>query len=182
MEKKSFLTDAVLKSIVFGANDGIITTFAVVAGVAGANLSTQIVLIMGISNMVADGISMGIGDYLGERSAVRFRLNRHIKNNETERQIWTSSLATFIAFVSAGILPLAPYILELIGINSPNHFLASIIATILSLFFVGSMRTIIIKGQWWYNGLEMLLVGSIAAVAAYGLGAVVGNLLPVGIN
>jgi VIT1/CCC1 family predicted Fe2+/Mn2+ transporter len=54
-----------LKAAVYGANDGIITTFAVVAGVAGAGLSVKIVLILGIANLIADGCSMGFGDYLG---------------------------------------------------------------------------------------------------------------------
>ena len=68
------LNSGLLKAAVYGANDGIITTFAVVAGVAGAGLSPSVVLILGISNIIADGLSMGIGDYLGERSE-----RRHLK-------------------------------------------------------------------------------------------------------
>lgn len=40
----------------FGANDGIITTFAVVSGVVGASLSNRIILILGFANLVADGV------------------------------------------------------------------------------------------------------------------------------
>src|SRR3989338_437652 len=54
--------------IVYGANDGIITTFAVVAGVAGASLSPLIVLILGGANLFADGFSMAVGNYLGTSS------------------------------------------------------------------------------------------------------------------
>lgn len=61
-----------LKDVVFGANDGIITTFAVVAGVAGAELSTAIVLIIGIANLIADGFSMATGNYLGTKSENEF--------------------------------------------------------------------------------------------------------------
>jgi len=57
-----------IKSAVFGGLDGIVTTFAVVAGVAGAALSPGIVLIMGFANLVADGLSMAIGDYLSTKS------------------------------------------------------------------------------------------------------------------
>ena len=53
---------------VFGASDGIVTTFAVVAGVAGADLSPGIVLIMGFANLFADGFSMAVGDYLSSKS------------------------------------------------------------------------------------------------------------------
>ncbi len=53
---------------ILGATDGIVTTFAVVAGAAGASLSPGIVLIMGFANLLADGLSMAIGNYLGARS------------------------------------------------------------------------------------------------------------------
>lgn len=45
-----------MKAMVFGAMDGIMTTFAVVAGVAGANLKTSVVLILGIANLIANGV------------------------------------------------------------------------------------------------------------------------------
>jgi len=60
-----------LKAAVLGATDGIITTFAVVAGVAGGNLSATVVLVLGFANLVADGLSMGISNYLSERSEAR---------------------------------------------------------------------------------------------------------------
>lgn len=48
-----------IKSMVLGGLDGIITTFAIVTGVIGADLSTEVVLILGFANLIADGISMG---------------------------------------------------------------------------------------------------------------------------
>lgn len=57
-----------LKDVVFAANDGVITTFAVVAGVAGAELSVAVVLIIGFANLIADGFSMATGNYLGTKS------------------------------------------------------------------------------------------------------------------
>ncbi|MEX2145178.1 MAG: VIT1/CCC1 transporter family protein [Candidatus Spechtbacterales bacterium] len=57
-----------LKDAVYAANDGIVTTFAVVAGVVGASLSPIVILILGIANLLADGFSMATGNYLGTRS------------------------------------------------------------------------------------------------------------------
>ena len=56
-----------IRELIYGANDGIITTFAVVAGVAGGGLSLQPVLIVGAGNLLADGLSMGVGNYLAIR-------------------------------------------------------------------------------------------------------------------
>lgn len=56
-----------VKSVILGGLDGIITTFAIVAGVQGANMSVETVLVLGFANLIADGISMGVGDYLSEK-------------------------------------------------------------------------------------------------------------------
>jgi VIT1/CCC1 family predicted Fe2+/Mn2+ transporter len=57
-----------LKDFVYGAVDGTVTTFAVVSGVAGAQLSPSIVIIMGLANLLADGFSMAVSNYLGTRT------------------------------------------------------------------------------------------------------------------
>lgn len=64
-----------LKEIVYGGNDGIVTTFAVVAGFNGANLAALLpsysfltVLLFGLANLFADAASMGLGNFLSLRS------------------------------------------------------------------------------------------------------------------
>ncbi len=55
---------------IYGGVDGAVTTFAVVSGVAGAELSTSIVLILGFANLVADGFSMAASNFLGTRAEI----------------------------------------------------------------------------------------------------------------
>jgi VIT1/CCC1 family predicted Fe2+/Mn2+ transporter len=57
-----------LRDAVYGAIDGAVTTFAVVAGVAGASLSDGVVIILGLANLIADGFSMAVGNFLGTRA------------------------------------------------------------------------------------------------------------------
>lgn len=57
-----------LREVVYGGNDGIVTTFAVVAGTVGADLPAYIVIILGLANLLADGLSMATGAYLSEKS------------------------------------------------------------------------------------------------------------------
>ena len=67
-------TQEFLKQIVYGGNDGIVTTFAIVAGFAGAQAegAAQIggiaVLVFGLANLFADAVSMGLGEFLSLRS------------------------------------------------------------------------------------------------------------------
>jgi VIT1/CCC1 family predicted Fe2+/Mn2+ transporter len=61
-------TDNYLRDAVYGAIDGAVTTFAVIAGVFGANLDVAIVLILGVGNLLADGFSMAVSNFLGTRA------------------------------------------------------------------------------------------------------------------
>jgi VIT1/CCC1 family predicted Fe2+/Mn2+ transporter len=68
---------------VYGAIDGSVTTFAVVSGVAGAALSSNVVIILGLANLFADGFSMAIGNYLSAKSENEF-IDRERKREEWE--------------------------------------------------------------------------------------------------
>lgn len=218
-----------IKDIVFGANDGIITTFAVVSGVAGAGLSTKTVLILGFANLIADGISMGASNFLGSRSEEEYYRKEYeaetwevenIPDEEREeiRRIYKAKgfkgedldsavevitsdkkrwvdvmmkeelglieepkgqagkkgLVTFVSFVIAGFMPLASYVLFFKGTRT---FLLSIVITGVTLFIVGSMRTLITKRKWWLAGLEMFAVGLLASGVAYAIGAVLKGIM-----
>ena len=62
-----------LRDWIYGGIDGAVTTFAVVCGSAGAQLSAKTVLILGFANLFADGFSMAAGNFLGTRSEVEER-------------------------------------------------------------------------------------------------------------
>jgi VIT1/CCC1 family predicted Fe2+/Mn2+ transporter len=57
-----------LGDFVLGAIDGAVTTFAVVAGSAGAGLAPIVAVVLGISNILADGFSMAVSNYLSRKS------------------------------------------------------------------------------------------------------------------
>lgn len=82
-----------LREWVYGGIDGVVTTFAIVAGVTGASLSPAIVIILGLANLIGDGFSMAAGAYSSARTDedryehLRATENRHIrKNPEGERE------------------------------------------------------------------------------------------------
>lgn len=208
-----------LKDGVFGAIDGAVTTFAIVAGVVGANLSLKVIIALGIANVLADGFSMAAGNYSGTKAeledAKRLRAveDKHIQlvpDGERaelreilsqkgltgdvldaataaiaeKRDIWVdmmlveeyglspvdphpmrAAIATFAAFLAAGMVPLLPYLLGL-----PNPFMMSIYATGLTFFVVGTIKAKWSLSPWWRSGFETLAIGGAAAVIAYGVG------------
>lgn len=59
-----------LRDFVYGGIDGAVTTFAVVSGVSGAALSDNIVIILGVANLLADGFSMAASNYSGTKTEI----------------------------------------------------------------------------------------------------------------
>jgi VIT1/CCC1 family predicted Fe2+/Mn2+ transporter len=161
-----------LGDVIYGANDGIITTFAVVAGVTGGALSASAVLIVGVANLLADGLSMGVGNYLSIRSRESARAAASLP--EEEARPARHGLATFLAFAVAGACPLVPYVLPPLEVD---RFMLSVAFTLLSLFAIGASRAFVTVDRWWVAGLEMLGLGVVVAAAAYYSGAVVASLV-----
>jgi len=220
-----------LKSIVYGGLDGIITTFAVVAGVAGAALSAGIVLVLGLANLIADGLSMAIGDYLStkaeneynkaERNREAWEVDNYPEGEKEELiQLYTSKglsrpdaqtivdilaknkeawvdvmmveelgivesnespakngLATFLSFAAFGSVPLIAFVLsKFVGSIRPVAFPLACVLTASTLFALGSLKVKITERNWLLSGLETLLVGGLAALAAYLVGVMLAGL------
>jgi len=71
-----------MKAVIFGGLDGILTSFAIVAGAAGGNLTSSVVLILGFSNIFADALSMGVGEFLSSKAHNEWVLS------ERKRELW----------------------------------------------------------------------------------------------
>lgn len=162
---------AMVRSVVVAANDGIVTTFAVVAGSIGASLSPTVVLILGFANLFADGLSMSTGAYLGVKSEIEFEEGKgqHIRLGNRPLK---NGLMTFASFVFSGLVPLLPYLLKL-----QNSFIISSLLVVVSLLFVGFVRGKLTKKELLKTAIENLMVGGSAAVVAYIVGFLVEKYL-----
>lgn len=212
-----------IHDIVYGANDGIVTTFAVVSGVNGAGLSPSVVVIMGLANVLADGLSMGLGNFLSSRSK-RDNYRRLLKEERQEveeipeiereeireiyrkkgfsgadleaatrvitadKKVWVDTmmreehgltpedsdhaalhgLVTFVAFIVFGLIPIAPYLFPL---SPESRFPVTIVATGFALLLVGFLRSWVTRERIFRGPLEILFIGTVCAVAAYVVGA-----------
>ncbi len=213
-----------IKSAVYGGLDGIITTFAVVAGVAGAQLSSGVVLILGFANLLADGLSMAIGDYLSTKSELEYQqaerkremweVEHFPEGEKTElievyvdkgmtledaqtvvdiisrhKEAWVdimmteelgivaseesplmNAVVTFLSFAGFGFVPLIAYVLARVLPFQFNTFATACGSTAVILFILGALKTKVTEKNWLLSGLETLLVGGVAATAAYLVG------------
>lgn len=157
-----------LDEAIYGANDGIVTTFAVVSGAAGASLGHDAIIIMGLANLVADGFSMGASSFLSIRTEadVARAHGRHVTADE--HRAGKRSLVTFGAFVASGCLPLAPFLF--VSVQPGSEFFISTLSAALAFFVIGGVRSYVTARGFLTSGLEMLVVGGMAAALAFGVG------------
>lgn len=153
-----------LAEFVYGATDGTITTFAIIAAVSGASLAPAIILVLGFSNVLADGFSMTASNYLSERA------NDSVGGVDDNKHPVSTAFVTFISFVLVGSIPLLPFLL----FSNTGHidaFSISIIATAITFLMIGFIRGHVAHKSGFRPALETLLIGGIAASIAYGAGA-----------
>jgi VIT1/CCC1 family predicted Fe2+/Mn2+ transporter len=231
LEQHGGASSLYLGDMVYGGLDGIVTTFAVVSGVAGAQLGSNIILILGLANLFADGFSMATGAYLSTRSDQEYYQRErqretweveHFPEGEwaelqeiylergyspedarqlveiqardperwvdammvdelgmlpDERKPLWSALATLGAFVFAGAIPLLIYLVGLfIPLPANYSFPIALGLSGLALFGLGAAKVLVTQLNPWRSGLEMLLVGGLAAGVAYVVGALLRGL------
>lgn len=210
----------VLRDVVYGGIDGSVTTFAIVAGVAGAGLSPFIIVALGLANVLADGFSMAAGNYSGTKAEldnirrIRAIEERHIDlypdgerrevreilaqkglsgrvldeatdaitaNHENwinlmvegeyglgsvDPHPFKAAMATFIAFLVAGMVPLLPFLLSL-----DQAFAVSACMTMGVFFAIGAFKSRWSLAPWWRSGFETFVIGGAAALIAYLVGS-----------
>ena len=154
-----------LRDMVYGALDGVITTMAILAGSQGAALSARIGLILGLANLIGDGISMGASNYLGLRSEIE-----QAGGSLAAEAPWRHGLATVAAFIVVGSFPLVAYVVA--PLTGLAVFPLAVGFSTVALLVAGIVRAAFVRKTAWRSSIEMLAVGALAGGAAYLVGHV----------
>jgi VIT1/CCC1 family predicted Fe2+/Mn2+ transporter/rubrerythrin len=210
-----------VRDVIFGANDGLVSILALVAGVYGAATVGHTVLVAGVAGAVAGAISMGAGAYLASKSErevlereserkgtrrkrspeeerkelIGFYRSKGFKQGEAEaiadralsalelrpdltigedvgltlEESWPPTKAgalTGLSFAVVSLIPILPFAFMAV---SPAVITAAI-ASIATLFGVGASKAIFTRRSWVRSGLEMMIIGALAAAATYVIG------------
>lgn len=160
-----------ISEFVYGAVDGTVTTFAVVAASAGAGISSAVILILGVANLIADGFSMGSSAYLAA-SAEHEEPARDTQKRASPKII---GAVTFLAFVAVGSVPVLPYLIDVVaGSKAPSTTLFYVSSTLTAVAFltIGFIKGKVGNQSPWREATVTLLLGAVAAGLAYFAGDV----------
>ena len=149
---------AYFSDFVFGSVDGLVTTFAVVSGVMGAGLSTTVILILGFANLFADGFSMAASNYLSTKSENDMGQNH--------KNALMAALATFIAFILVGFIPLMSFVFDF----GQANYQVTIILTATAFAVIGYVKGHVTGKSKGCSALQTLGIGALAALIAFYVG------------
>lgn len=158
-----FISKFFLSEFIYGGIDGIITTFSIVAGSAGGNLSNIVIIVLGISNVISDGFSMAVSRYFSSKAEIE----QGILSNKEPLE---SAFATFLSFVLIGIIPILPFIIYK---NRDVDIKISLFLSLIIFFIIGYMKGHVLEleeNEKIKSGFRVLFTGLIASLLAYYIG------------
>jgi len=210
-----------VRDVMLGLNDGLVASFAVTSGVAGAFTTGNAAVMAGLSEMLGGAVAMGLAAFISARSQVEFyqseierereeierwperereeisaiyrdkgfagplleQIVAHITsdperwsnvmmreelgfNEESFDRPLRSAFAVGSSYLCGAFVPVWPYIF----VEPTVGVLISAISTIVVLFAVGALKTIITSRSWWRSGFESMLTGIAAASVTYAAG------------
>lgn len=210
-----------VRDVMLGLNDGLVASFAVTSGVAGAFTSGNAAMMAGLSEMLGGAVAMGLAAFISARSQIEFYMSEiererdeierwpererdeigqiyrgkgftgplleqivaHITadpvrwsnvmmreelgfNEESFENPLRSALAVGLSYLAGAAVPVWPYIFFV----PTDGVIISALSTVVVLFGVGALKTIITSRSWWKSGLESMLTGIAAAAVTYGAG------------
>lgn len=154
-----------IRAAVLGGVDGVITSFAIVAGSSAGGLPMRNVLIVGSSSVVADGISMGISEFLSSTTE-RFVAARH--DTTVNKTIATHpavlGVLCFTTFVLFGAVPIAAFVL------TSGSLVWCIVFSVVELLVLGGARTFMTKESIPFALAQTVLLGAVAGTVAFAIG------------
>ncbi len=163
-----------LRDFILGAQDGIVNVLGLVLGVASATFDTKVVLISGLAGLFAESISMGAVAFTSTEAAHDYY--RKFKQKK-EEALYENPIGigfyVFFATMIGSIVPLLPFFL----LPVRQGIIYSVVISGVVLFLIGAAKGKLTARNWKKEGLEMLLVGLIAAIVGYFIGILLGNLI-----
>lgn len=158
-----------LRAGVLGANDGIVSTAAVVVGVAGATTDSHAIAMSGLAAVVGGAVSMALGEYVSVSSQ---RDSERVMGYAEHEQVnpWSAAVASFLSFLLGAILPFAAALLAPATWRVATIFGVPLIA----LALTGTLSAKLGDAPVGRAVTRILVGGTLALVATFAVGSLFG--------
>ena len=163
-----------LRAGVLGANDGIVSIAATVVGVAGPASDVTAIVVAGVASLVAGALSMAAGEYVSvssQRDAEQvLRAHGRLAPDAELVNPWHAALASLLAFISGGLVPL----LVVLAPWGGGRVVATFAAVVIALVVTGTVSARLGGSPVARAVVRNVVGGSLAMAVTYGVGTLVG--------
>ncbi|HXF44082.1 MAG TPA: VIT1/CCC1 transporter family protein [Candidatus Paceibacterota bacterium] len=163
LHSKKF-SEILVRNLIFGAEDSIVSTVGMLSGVALAGIARTEILLIGLVLVFVEAFSMAAGSFLSERSTEEFVDGRDLPI----RYPLIGGAIMFISYFVSGFIPLFPYLFQ----RTDAAFKMSVVLSLVALFVLGLVSAGRFNANPLRSGIRTLTIGGIAVV----LGVVVGRV------
>ena len=163
---KKVLHEDYLRSLMFGLQDGIVSTTGVVVGISTGISDKQIIVLAALVAVMVEASSMAAGQYSSEKAVHQMdKTGKHTDN------LYIGALIMFIAYLIGGSFSVIPILI----FDQPLAKILAIISAFIGLFIIGYLKGHLVDHKPIRSAIELFIIGSIATT----VGVVIGYLFKV---
>lgn len=165
-EIRKIIHEDYLRSLMFGLQDGIVSTTGVVVGISTGVGDKAIIVLAALVAVSVEATSMAAGQYSSEKA-----VHQMDKTGKHTDSLILGAVIMFFAYMMGGMFSIIPTLL----FNQPEARMIAIFSSFVGLFGIGYMKGHIVEGHPLRSALELFTIGGVATI----IGLVVGHFLKV---
>jgi vacuolar iron transporter family protein len=150
-----------LRSIVFGFQDGLVSTTGVVAGISAGVENPAIIVLAAFVAVSVEASSMAAGQYTSEKA-----VHEMDKEGKHKDNLILGAILMFFSYLFAGLIPITPILL----FDKPVSNFLSIGAALAALFMLGFIKGKVVKNNALRSATELFLIGGTATAIGLAVG------------
>lgn len=163
---RDILHEDYLRSLMFGLQDGIVSTTGVVVGVSTGVSEKAIIVLVALVAVTVEASSMAAGQYSSEKAVHQMdKTGKHTDN------LYIGALIMFIAYLMGGAFSIIPIVV----FDQPGARILAIASAFFGLFIIGYIKGHLVEHKPLRSAIELFIIGSVATT----VGIVVGYLFKV---
>ena len=155
-----------LRSLMFGLQDGIVSTTGVVVGISTGISDKPIIVLAALVAVLVEATSMAAGQYSSEKA-----VHQMDKTGKHTDSLLLGALIMFIAYLVGGMFSVIPTLL----FQQPEAKIIAIMSSFIGLFIIGYLKGHVVEHKPLRSAIELFVIGSVATI----IGLVVGTFLKI---
>ncbi|MEK7550990.1 MAG: VIT1/CCC1 transporter family protein [Patescibacteria group bacterium] len=158
---KAFLHEDYLRSLMFGLQDGIVSTTGVVVGISTGISNKEIIVLAALVAVMVEASSMAAGQYSSEKAVHQMdKTGKHTDN------LYIGALIMFVAYMIGGAFSIIPTLI----FDQPLARTLAIVSAFIGLFVIGYIKGQLVEHKPLRSALELFFIGAVATIVGVAVG------------